>query len=71
MSEVFTDWKFYAFIFQTTITVIGFMIIKFNDFSHLEKDVREIKADQKQSKSDIGQLKLDVAVLKQRLDDTL
>ncbi len=37
------DITFWAVCVNAGITMLGFAIIKFNDFSHLEKDVKEIK----------------------------
>ena len=34
-----SDMTFWAVCANTAITALGFMIIKFNDFSHLEKNV--------------------------------
>lgn len=47
-------------------TVAGFMLIKFNDFKHLEKDVIEIKDNQKEQTKKINHIETDVAVLTER-----
>ncbi len=43
--DIFSDWKFWAFVINGVIMITGFCIIKFNDFRHLEKDVGDIKKD--------------------------
>ena len=49
--QFFADWKFWIFavsICQTGLMVYGFLIIKYNDFVHLKKDVDEIIANVKE-----------------------
>ncbi len=44
--DIFVDWRFWFFVvslFQTGLMTYGFIVIKYNDFKHLEKDVIEIK----------------------------
>ncbi len=44
--DIFVDWRFWFFVvslFQTGLMTYGFIVIKYNDFKHLEKDVVEIK----------------------------
>lgn len=64
------DWRFYSFLLgigQIAVTVLGFVIIKFNDFRHLTNEVIEIKNDQKEIKNKLDKVNTDVAVLKQRI----
>lgn len=42
-----SDVTFWVVCANTAITALGFAIIKFNDFSHLEKDVSQISKDLK------------------------
>lgn len=51
------------------VSIAGFLLIKFNDFRHLEKDVKVIyKILEKISNKTIDNDK-EIAVLKQRVDD--
>jgi len=67
--EMLGDWKFYAFCCQAFLTIGGFLLIKFNDFRHLEKDVREIKTDLKVNTDKVIAIDKNVAVQDQRIND--
>ena len=52
----FTDWRMWLFIvslFQTSLMVYGFVIIKYNDFVHLKRDVKEISMNVKEINSKV------------------
>ena len=70
--EVFSDWRmwlFFASLCQTGLMIYGFIIIKFNDFRHLEKDVKCIQKDLKKNTSMVVKIDKILAVQKQRIDD--
>jgi len=69
--EVFRDWRFWLFLFslcQTGLMVYGFIIIKYNDFKHLGKDVSEIQKDVKEINSKVQEIDKTLAVQNQRID---
>lgn len=69
---LFSDWKFWMFavsLCQTGLMVYGFIIIKYNDFKHLGKDVTEIQEDVKMITSKVIKIDKKLAVQKQRIDD--
>jgi len=44
--EFYRDWKFWMFVIaslNTFLTIFSLVIIKFNDFKHVGKDMTEIK----------------------------
>ena len=67
--DVLQDWKLYAFVINGFLTIGGFLLIKFNDFRHLEEDVNEIKEDLKTNTSKVIKIDKRLAVQKQRIDD--
>jgi len=67
--DMFGDWKFYGFLIQGFLTIGGFALIKYNDFRHLEKDVREIKKDLRENTDKLISIDKNVAVQDQRIND--
>lgn len=69
---MFSDFKFWLFILslcQLGLMSYGFVIIKFNDLRHLEKDVKEISTNFKELSCTVNKLDKTLAVQKQRIDD--
>lgn len=49
--DIFVDWRFWLFLLslcQMGLMTYGFIVIKYNDFKHLENDVVEIKGSVKE-----------------------
>jgi len=64
-----SDYKFWIFIIsflQTALMVYGFLVIKYNDFKHLEEDVKSIKEDMEQQDKKLTKIDKCVAVLEER-----
>ena len=66
MDLILMDWKFWAFLLQGGITIAGFMLIKFNDFKHLTKDVEQVSQKVDCLDKKVGNLKTDIAVLQEK-----
>ncbi len=62
------DITFWAVCANTAITALGFCIIKFNDFSHLEKDVNKISKDVESISKRVIKIDKALAVQTQRID---
>ena len=49
----FNDWKFWLFLLQIVgmvFSVFAFLVIKFNDFKHVQKDILVLKRQLKEIK---------------------
>ena len=69
--DIFTDFKFWLFVIsvcQTGLMTYGFIIIKFNYFKNLTKDVSEIQKDVKEINCKVQQIDKVLAVQIQRID---
>jgi len=66
MESMIGDWKFWTFLIQAGITIAGFMLIKFNDFKHLTKDVEQVSQKVDCLDKKVGNLKTDIAVLQEK-----
>jgi hypothetical protein len=67
-----SDMKFWSLMLsgvQICFMVYGFLILKFNDLSHLEKDVRLIQSTLKDLTGMVNQIDKATAVQNQRIDD--
>ncbi len=63
--DIFVDWRFWFFVvslFQTGLMTYGFIVIKYNDFRHLEKDVIEIKDSVKDNTKKLNKIDKKLAV---------
>ena len=68
MENMMTDPTFWAVCVNAGITIFGFAIIKFNDFSHLEKNVNQISKDVKAISTRVIKIDKSLAVQTQRID---
>lgn len=66
MQEMFTDWKFYAFIVTNLLTISGVMLLKFNDFAHLTKSVKANAKKLDALDEKVDGINIEVAVLKEK-----
>ncbi len=63
-----SDVTFLVVCANTIITALGFAIIKFNDFSHLEKDVNKISETVESINKRVIKIDKKQAVQEQRID---
>ena len=61
--EFLQDWRFWGVVINTSVTIICFIVLKFNDFKHLEEDVNEIKEIQKEQSNKIGKVEQSISYL--------
>lgn len=60
------DWKLALNIGQIVITVLGFLMLKLNDFVHLTREVKKVQATQEKHEETINTLVTNVAVINER-----
>lgn len=68
--DIFVDWRFWFFVvslFQTGLMTYGFIVIKYNDFRHLEKDVIEIKDSVKEITNKVIKIDKKMAVNSEKI----
>ncbi len=64
-----SDITFLVVCANTVITALGFAIIKFNDFSHLEKNVNQISKDLKTLVSRVIKIDKKQAVQEEKINN--
>ncbi len=67
MQNILKDWMFWGLIIQSAITIMGFCIIKFNDFKHLGSDVQELSGEVKSNTQKLNKIDKKLAVDSQRI----
>ena len=68
--DFYVNWKFWLFavsICQMGLMTYGFVVIKYNDFKHLEKDVNEININVKEINCKVQEIDKSIAVHEQRI----
>lgn len=66
MNEILLDWKFLAFCINGAITITCFLTIKYNDFRHVQKGLKNLEQKVENQSQIIAHIETDVAVLKER-----
>lgn len=69
MIEILNDWKFWGFAIQICVTLLCFIVIKYNDFKHLSEDVQDLSTEVKANTKKLNKIDKTLAVQKQRIDD--
>lgn len=64
---VLNDWQFYAFLIHGGLMILGFSIIKFNDFKHLTADVQDLSKEVKGNTRAINKMNTSLAVEKEKI----
>lgn len=67
--DLITDWRFLGFLITNFVTITGFFVIKFNDFRHLEDDVKKISKNLDKQAEKINNIDKNLAVLEQKTLD--
>lgn len=68
--DIFADWRFWLFagtLSQTCLMIYGFIVIKYNDFKHLENDVVEIKDSVKEISKKVIKIDKKMAVNSEKI----
>lgn len=67
--QILNDWKFWGFAIQTCVTILCFVIIKYNDFKHLSSDVKELSKDVKANTTKLIKIDKKLAVSEERISN--
>ena len=67
--EMLNDWKFWGFTIQISVTILCFVIIKYNDFKHLSSDVKELSKDVKANTTKLIKIDKKLAVSEERISN--
>ena len=68
MQNILKDWMFWGLIIQSVITIMGFCIIKFNDFKHLGSEVQNLSVEVKDNTKKLNKIDKKLAVDSQRIN---
>ena len=63
------DWKFWGFTIQISVTILCFVIIKYNDFKHLSSNVKELSKDVKANTTKLIKIDKKLAVSEERISN--
>ncbi len=66
-----SDWKFWLFLITTAnmfLTGFAFLIMKFNDLKHLDKDMKFVGKELKEIKDKVGDLSERVSKIEGKLE---
>lgn len=69
LESMLGEWKFWVFLMgaiNSCLTITGFLVIKYNDFQHMGKDLKRLESKVDAQGEQINNIKMDVAVLKER-----
>ncbi len=67
MQNILKDWMFWGLLIQSAITIMGFCIIKFNDFKHLSSNVKNLSVEVKDNTKKLNKIDKKLAVDSQRI----